>query len=68
VGETDIVLLHPSGNVRTAACRLIGKFAKARHPALENYVLLGMNFLPDNSIDLMLRSRPGLLSGLLSVP
>ncbi len=67
-GEAEIVLIHPSGNERTAVCRLIGKFAKARHPALENYVLLGMNFLPDNNINLTLRSTPGALQGLLSIP
>lgn len=67
-GETEIVFVAPFENLRTAACRLVGKFAKARHPVLENYVLLGMNFLPDNDIDLLLRSTPEGLNGLLSVP
>jgi len=67
VGETSVVLVHPSGTWRTAACRLVGKFAKTRHPALENYVLLGMNFLTDNRIDFVLRNKPSGLTGFLSV-
>jgi hypothetical protein len=67
-GETSVILLDPSGNLRSSACRLAGKFAKARHPSLENYVLLGMNFLAHNGANLVTRNVQGSLSGLLSVP
>lgn len=67
-GETDLVVLDPFGTSRTAACRLVGKFAKARHPVLENYVLLGMNFLLDNNLTLTLHGTPEMPQGLLSVP
>ena len=67
-GETSAILLDPLGKVRSSPCRLAGKFAKARHPTLENYVLLGMNFLADNDVKLVTSSVQGALSGVVSVP
>ena len=67
-GETNITLHDPATATRSRPLRLAGKFARARHPVLEGFVILGMNFLADNSIDFVLHGVPGSASGMLSVP
>lgn len=67
-GETIITLHDPATATRSRSLRLVGKFARTRHPALEGFVILGMNFLADNSIEFVLRGVLGSASGVLSVP
>ncbi len=68
LGETTITLHDPTTASQSRPVRLIGKFARARHSVLPNSVVLGMNFVTDNSIDFVLHGVPGSASGVLSVP
>jgi hypothetical protein len=45
---------------------LTAKFVAKPTPVAE--IILGLNFLVDNDIELVLRGTPGALSGFLSVP
>lgn len=67
-GETTAALLDPTTATRSRLVRLVAKFARAPHSVLQNYVILGLNFLSDNSIDFAIHGVPGFASALLSVP
>lgn len=70
LGETEIYLIgQPKGTGRLGPFRLVGKFAQGPHPAFENHIILGMNFLADNNIALTIygRSGPGII-GWLCLP
>jgi hypothetical protein len=67
-GEAEIMLRDLSGLNSWGPYVLRGKFAQARHPLLGFHIILGMNFLADNSVDFGLRNTPSGLTGNFSVP
>ena len=69
LGATDIYLLDPDAGIRTGPHRVVAKFARQRlPPAIENSAILGMSFLADNDIRLVLDGHGGGTSGYLALP
>lgn len=69
LGETDLYLIDLDSGIRTGPHRLVAKFPRRRlPPAAENAAILGMNFLADNDIRLMLAGSHGAVSGYLAMP
>lgn len=67
--ETGVFLVDATVGTRTGPHRLIGKFVlRPLAQRLEKLVVIGGNFLPDNGIDLVLRSSGGTTSGYFAVP
>ena len=69
LGATDLFLIDLDSGIRTGPHRLVAKFARQPvTPAAENAAILGMNFLADNDIRLVLEGSLGGVTGYLAVP
>jgi hypothetical protein len=69
LGATELYLIDLDSGIRTGPHQLVAKFPRRRlPPAAENAAILGMNFLADNDIRLVLESNHGAVSGYLAVP
>jgi hypothetical protein len=67
--ECTVWLVDPKSGVQTGPHRLVAKFVRQRlPPRLEQLMLLGANFCPDNGIDLDLNCRGSAAMGCLDVP
>ena len=68
LGATDLYLIDLDSGIRTGPHRLVAKFARRPvTPAAENAAILGMNFLADNDIRLVLEGSHGAVTGCLGV-
>jgi len=68
LGATDIYLLDPDAGIRTGPHRVVAKFARQRlPPAIESSSILGMSFLADNAIRLLLDGHGEDTTGYLMV-
>jgi hypothetical protein len=69
LGTTDIHLLDLDTGIRTGPHRLVAKFARQRlQPALESAAILGMSFLADTDIRLVLDGQAARVTGYLALP
>ncbi len=69
LGTTDVYLLDLDAEIRTGPHRLVAKFARQRVPlAIENSAILGMSFLGDNDIRLVLDGHGPETTGYLRLP
>jgi hypothetical protein len=70
LGDTSLSLIDRQTNRGTGPFLLVAKFVDRRlsDAGLEMIALLGMNFLADNDLRLVLEGTGGNLVGLLSVP
>ena len=69
LGTTDIHLLDLDAGIRTGPHRVVAKFARQRlPPAIENSAILGMSFLADNDIRLVLDGHGAGTTGYLGLP
>ena len=69
LGTTDIHLLDLDTGIRTGPHRVVAKFARQRlPPAIEHSAILGMSFLADNDIQLVLDGHGADMAGSLAVP
>jgi hypothetical protein len=70
LGDTSVSLIDARTNSQTGAFLLVAKFVDRRRSdaRLEMIAVLGMNFLADNDLRLVLESVAGNLVGALSVP
>ncbi len=68
LGTTDVHLLDLNAGIRTGPHRVVAKFPRQRlPPAIENSAILGMSFLADNGIRLVLEGRADEVAGYLSL-
>jgi len=69
LGTTDIHLLDLDAGIRTGPHRVVAKFARQRlPPAVESSAILGLSFLADNAIQLVLDGLGAGTTGYLAVP
>ena len=69
LGATDLYLIDLDSGIRTGPHRLVAKFARRPvSPAAENAAVLGMNFLADNDIRLVLEGSHAAVTGYFAVP
>jgi len=70
LGETPVHLVDLQMRVQAGPFLVVAKFVRQRLPVpnLESIALLGMNFLTDNRLSLVLDGTGGALVGYLSVP
>lgn len=69
LGTTDLYLLDLAAGIRTGPHRVVAKFVQQALPqTVENAAILGMSFLADNELRLVLEGIGGRMSGVLSVP
>jgi hypothetical protein len=70
LGDTPVHLIDMQSRVQAGPLLVIAKFVRQRLPdlRLEGIALLGMNFLTDNRLRLVLDGTGGTLVGSLSVP
>ena len=69
LGTTDLYLIDLDSGIRSGPHRLVAKFARRRvAPTAENAAILGMNFLADTDIRLVLEGSQGAVTGYLAVP
>ena len=69
LGTTDIFLLDLKAGIRTGPHRLVAKFARQRlQLPIENSAILGMSFLADNDIRLVLDGYGAETTGYLRLP
>ena len=70
LGETSVHLIDLQAGIQAGPFLVVAKFPRQRLPRanLETIALLGMNFLTDNLLRLVLDGTKGVLVGHLSVP
>ena len=70
LGDTSVSLIDRHTNVQTGPFLLVAKFVDRRlpDPRLEMIAVLGVNFLADNDLRLILEGVGGNLTGYVSVP
>jgi hypothetical protein len=70
LGDTYVHLIDPQSLMKAGPFPVVAKFAsqRSRQPHLELSAVLGMNFLTDDRLRLVLDGTGGSLAGRLSVP
>jgi hypothetical protein len=68
LGSTSVYLLDLATGIRNGPYSLTAKFVRQRLPSLESAAILGMNFLADNDLRLLLDGTGGAMTGYLVVP
>ena len=69
LGASEVFLIDLDSAIRTGPHQLVAKLPRRRlPPATENSAILGVNFLADNDIRLVLEGSHGAVTGYLAVP
>jgi len=69
LGTTDVFLLDLDAGVRSGPHRMVAKFARQRLSLpIENAAILGMSFLADNDVRLVLDGHGAETNGYLRLP
>lgn len=69
LGTSEVFLVDLDSGIRTGPHQLVAKLPRRRlPPAAESSAILGMNFLADNDIRLVLEGGNGIVAGYLAIP